>query len=208
MSLFKTFIASMALVLAGCASTPVVRDHDVDKDGYTLLSSKRSLEGAERADVVVFFHYACPHCHRLYADQLRDWIQKNPARTVSFVPVTWSSTLTPLARAYHAGAQAGLHPAYHEALFVAVQKDPALPRDAAFFADVAADCCSADRQAFKALYGSDAVEQRMVAAADVLRRVQIDRTPTVVVDGKYLITTSSAGSAEDLIRLMDELLSP
>lgn len=206
MSTFKTLIALMALVLAGCASTPVVRDRSVDQDGYTLLASSRSLEGAEQADVVVFFHYACPHCHRLYADHLRQWLQQNPDRKVSFVPVTWAAPLVPLARAYHAGAQANLHLAYHAALFAAIQQDPTQPREKAWFADIAAQCCGIDRQAFETAYDSDAVQQRLAVATDVVRRVEIDSTPSVLVRGKYLLTTAAAGSPEALIRLMDELL--
>jgi protein dithiol oxidoreductase (disulfide-forming) len=205
-SLFKVPLAVLALVLAGFSSTPFARDRDVDKEGYTLLASSRSLEGADQAEVVVFFHYACPHCDRLYTDHLRHWFKKNPTRRVSFVPVTWAPPLVPFARAYHAGAQAKLHPAYHEALFAAVRKDFSRPKDKAFFADIAAQCCGVDPQDFETLYDSDAVQQRTAADADILRRVGVERTPTVLVAGKYLLSTASAGGAEALIRLMDELV--
>jgi thiol:disulfide interchange protein DsbA len=205
MSIFKTLITLMALVLAGCASSPAVRDQDVLLDGYTLLSSSRSLPSAAPSDVIVFFHYACPHCNRLYSDHLSTWMQQNPDTRITFVPVTWNSNLVPLARAYHAGEEAKLHPRFHVALFAAQQKSTMQPRDKTFFAGIAAECCGMDAAAFEAVYESDAVQQRMLAAAEVLRTVQIDATPNILVGGKYLITPTAPGSIEKVVSLMDAL---
>jgi thiol:disulfide interchange protein DsbA len=203
----RALLSLIVFVLAGCASSPPSSDQDVQEDGYTRLASSRSTDAAAGPQVQVFFFYSCPHCRDLYMNHLRQWAPS--AKTtprLSFVPVNWAPGLTPMARAFHTGELARITPAFHEAMFAAFHQQPNQERTKEFFASVAEDCCRMARTRFIELYDSAEVDRRLAASEALWRKVRIAGTPSAVVNGLYLVTPTSAGSQEDMIRIMNGLL--
>jgi thiol:disulfide interchange protein DsbA len=58
---------------------------------------------------------------------------------------------------------------------------------------------------FKREYNGFAVNTRLQRAEELTRRYRVDHTPVFIVNGKYQTDTSMAGSAGDLITLLNDL---
>jgi protein dithiol oxidoreductase (disulfide-forming) len=52
-----------------------------------------------------------------------------------------------------------------------------------------------------------AVDNKVRAAEELLQRYRVDRTPTIVVNGKYRVHTESAGGNDQLVELVKWLVA-
>jgi thiol:disulfide interchange protein DsbA len=59
--------------------------------------------------------------------------------------------------------------------------------------------------AFKKAYHSFSVETALQRADQLVMRYRIEGVPSIVVNGKYVADVRSAGSAEKLVSLVDDL---
>jgi thiol:disulfide interchange protein DsbA len=51
------------------------------------------------------------------------------------------------------------------------------------------------------------VDNKVRAAEDLIQRYRVDRTPTIVVNGKYRLQTESAGGDDQLVELVKWLVA-
>lgn len=177
-----------------------------------LVPTQPTVGGADKIEVAEFFWYGCPHCYT-FEPYINEWAENKPAN-VRFVrvPAMWNRGLELHAQLY-----------YTEEVLVAngVIKDPAAFREAVFveyhrrgnrlgtkdaiqkfFArfDVSAED-------FERTWASFEVNQKMRVAADLARRYGIASVPMVVVNGKYRTSGNEAGTLEDLLSVIDELVA-
>ena len=61
--------------------------------------------------------------------------------------------------------------------------------------------------AFTATFESFAVQEKLQRADELNRRYRIQSVPTIIVNGKYTTDGGQAGSYDDLIALIDELVA-
>jgi thiol:disulfide interchange protein DsbA len=54
---------------------------------------------------------------------------------------------------------------------------------------------------------SFAVDNKVRAAEELIQRYRVDRTPTIVVNGKYRLQTESAGGNDQLVELVKWLVA-
>jgi thiol:disulfide interchange protein DsbA len=66
---------------------------------------------------------------------------------------------------------------------------------------------SVDAAAFKTAFDSFAVQAKLQRADELNRRYRIESVPTIVVNGKYTSDAPRAGSYEELLTLVDELVA-
>jgi thiol:disulfide interchange protein DsbA len=64
-----------------------------------------------------------------------------------------------------------------------------------------------DREQFMDIYRSDAIREKVARARQMTLDYMIEGTPSLVVDGKFLTTTSMAGSIAGAIPLLDRLIN-
>jgi thiol:disulfide interchange protein DsbA len=107
--------------------------------------------------------------------------------TFKLLPAPFSEEWLPYARAYYAAKQLGVVERTHQALFEAKFKQNypinSLDDLADFYARE-----GVDRAQFLRIANSDAATAAMKSDLDLIRKWQVDSTPTIVVDGKYRIT--------------------
>ena len=196
----KKFIKSLvvaAMLLIGSAALAAELGRD-----YKLLNPAQPASTA-KIEVLEFFFYGCSHCFYLHP-LMSKWEKTMPGDVeLTYVPVIFRDSWEPMARTFYALELLGqLHP-LHDALFKAWNVDRTdLSDEARIFDFVAAR--GVDRAKFSAAYNSFTMQSKVARAKQMIRSYGLTGTPTLVVDGKYLITGLQPA---DTMRVLDEVIA-
>jgi thiol:disulfide interchange protein DsbA len=195
-----------ALAFAGGASAQLVPGKD-----YQLINPAQPTASGSKVEVMEFFNYACPACNSL-VPHLRTWLKKKPA-DVEFrrAPVVFQDAWLPLTTAYHTFDAMGLVDKLHYELFSAIHERRTLEvkgllRDQAPLFDWVAKQ-GVDRKQFIDVYNSFGVRSRTNRSIEISGNYHVNSTPTVVVNGKYLVTPAMAGSYERFFQVIDQSIA-
>ena len=174
---------------------------DVD---YRVIP-KQKLTDSERIEVVYFFYYGCQWCFQ-FEPFVEDWLKKKPV-DVSFrrVPALRSTKWVTLTRAYYAFEALDLLPRLHAKAFHAFHHDGIpLQSESSLFDWVAKQ--GVERERFEQVFRSDAITTRMTDSRALTNAFEIDSTPSVAVDGRYLTSSGMTGGVAELLVVMEELI--
>ncbi len=175
-----------------------------------------------KVEVTEVFSYACPACN-LFVPTMHKLKKSLPPNAVfDFLPASFNpSEDWPMFQLAYCTAQVlGVADQAHDAMFDAVWKtnelaimDPSgqsiksqLPTiaDAAGFynrhAGVPVDKFLATAKSF-------AVDVKVRSAEDLIKGYKVDRTPTIIVNGKYRLQVESAGGNDQLVELVNWLVA-
>ncbi len=187
-----TFITSCwrlaALLLAFAVSSGAAAQLVAGRD-YRVINPAQPTESGKKVEVLEFFWYGCPHCNALQPP-LKAWLKQKPA-DVEFrrVPAVLAESWVPLTRAYYALEVTGAVEKLHPEMFSAIhEKSLKLQEPKLLFDWVAQN--GVDRQKFADAYGSFGVQSRTQRSVDMTRNYDVSGTPTITVDGKYLLAPS------------------
>jgi thiol:disulfide interchange protein DsbA len=175
-----------------------------------------------KVEVTEVFSYACPACN-IFQPTLHKLQQSLPPNAVlDFVPAAFNTAEDwPMFQlAYLTAEVLGIAAQAHDAMFDAVWKggdlsvvDPTthqLKRNEPTIEDAAKFY---NRQTgipvdkFLEASKSFAVDVKLRGTEDLLQAYKVDRTPTIVVNGKYRLHVESAGGSDQLIELVDWLVA-
>jgi thiol:disulfide interchange protein DsbA len=214
------FLALLAIV-----SMPVAHAADwVEGKNYFAISSRRGTSVPPgTVEVMEVFSYGCPACNQFVpiADKLKASLPKN-AKMV-YLPAAFnpSEDWPMFQRAYFAAQALGIADKTHDAMFDAVWKPGGelaimdstmrqLKRPLPTIEDAARwynkrTGVAVDK--FVATANSFGVNVKMKAADDLIGAYEVDRTPTIIVNGKYRLHAESAGGYDQLIALVKYLVA-
>jgi thiol:disulfide interchange protein DsbA len=194
------------LVALGAFASPVAGVL-AQQGGFTVLNPAQPTDDPARIEVIKFFHYGCPHCADL-APLIHLWAKAQPA-DVHFrhVPVLWNNAqLQGLARLYYTAEVTGELESLHPQVFAAVQKDKRpLHTESGVRAWVTGKI--ADVEKFMAAYKSFGVNSMLERGNQLAAKMKISGVPTLVVEGKYLTSSSMAGGHEGALKVLDQLVA-
>ena len=199
------FALACLLLLPLGSSVAVAADAPALVEGrdYVLVDGQpwRPLDG--KVEVVEVFAYTCPHCDA-FQPAVAAWARNLPDDVrFDYLPAAYNPA-DPFARAFFVAEQAGALPRTHAAMFRAIHHDGLLARNATldeiawFYGQH-----GMNQAQVKAAMLSPAVDALMQRARDFAIGIRLPGTPTLVVNGKYLVTGSS--HAEQL-RIVDDLI--
>ncbi|HEY0332276.1 MAG TPA: thiol:disulfide interchange protein DsbA/DsbL [Stenotrophomonas sp.] len=201
----RFFFALLLLIpLAAAAATPPALTPGVD---YTQIEDGQpyaALNG--KIEVVEVFGYTCPHCAH-FEPALEQWSAKLP-KDVRFTPLpaTFGGNWDAYARAYFAADVLGVAKRSHLAVFQAIHDQQTLPSQGVSPQELAAFYTAYGVQPQRyldTLKGAE-VEARMKAARGFVQRTQIPGTPSLVVNGRYVVRGSDF---DQLLRNTDALIA-
>lgn len=196
MRLFKQVLVVVALL---CAS--YTHAEETTGVGYKLLNTPQPTSG-KKIEVQEFFFYGCSHCYHLHP-LLVAWEKKMPKDVgLQYVPVVFNEGWEPMAHTFYALESMGKLRQLHDPLFVAWNVTNIDLSDEAKIAEFVSKH-GVDRSAFEAEYNSFAVSSKIARSNQLLQVYGIRGTPTIVVDGKYIITGLQP---EETIRVLDEVV--
>ncbi|OUS06773.1 hypothetical protein A9Q81_01945 [Gammaproteobacteria bacterium 42_54_T18] len=156
--------------------------------------------------VISFFSYACPHCNHL-EPAVEKWREKH-ANNVQFerVPAQWNPLFKDMARFYYALNELHLTDKYSQAVFDEIHKKKrSLHTEGSILAFV--QTLGLDKAEFKQILNSDAVKKKMRKGKGVMTQYKIPGVPSFVVNGRYFVNVSMAGSPKKLFEVLDFLLT-
>jgi protein dithiol oxidoreductase (disulfide-forming) len=204
------------------AQTPHASPAWAEGKNYFLISPPRSTAPPGKVEVTEVFSYGCPACNA-FVPTMHKLKQALPSNAVlTYLPAAFNPGEDwPMFQLAFCTAQVlGVAEQTHDAMFDAVWKtgelaiiDPAtqglksrLPTidDAARFYERRAGVPAAK---FVSTAKSFSVDTKVRAAEDLIAAYRVDRTPTIIVNGKYRLNTESAGGPEQVISLVQWLVA-
>lgn len=172
-----------------------------DKD-YKLLNSPQPTHSGKKVEVLEFFFYECPHCYHL-ENPLSNWEKKIPKDVeLQFVPVIFRDSEEPMARTFYALQSLGQSSRLNKDLFEAWHVFNVDLSNEAKISDFVAKH-GVDREKFGAAYNLFFVQSKIALGNQMLRSYEVRGTPSIVVDGKYII---SGLQPDDIIKVLDEIV--
>jgi thiol:disulfide interchange protein DsbA len=179
-SLIRSLIVAVALMVSGAA----LAEAQLGKD-YTLLNPPQPTN-TKKIEVLEFFFYGCSHCYHLHP-LLSAWEKTMPGDVeLTYLPTVFRDSWEPMAYTYYALESMGKEGQLHDALYRAWNEDNIVLVDEDKIADFVAKH-GVNRAKFIAAYDSFAMKSMVTRAEQMIRSYHINGTPTLVVDGKYVI---------------------
>ncbi|MGH8031042.1 MAG: thiol:disulfide interchange protein DsbA/DsbL [Luteimonas sp.] len=176
---------------------------------YVEIPGGQPLEPRNgKVEVVEVFGFVCPACARFQPDVVA-WKARLPADVrFTYVPAMFGGVWDDYARAYYAAEAMGIGVQTHEALYKAIHIDQTLKgeRGRDSVEDIAGFYAThgVDAKQFTSTMASFAVAGKTTKAKQFAARTQISGTPSLVIDGKYLVKGESYA---DMFRIADQLIA-
>lgn len=175
----------LVVVFALLFATQVYAEPEAGKD-YQILNPSQPTQSGNKIEVLEFFFYGCSHCFKLNP-LISAWEKKMP-RDVEFtyIPAIFNPTWEVSARTFFALETMGKRAQLHDDLFNAWNDNIELVDEASTTEFLAKH--GVDRKKFSEAYNSFSMQSRVVRAKQMGQTYGLRGTPTLIVDGKYLIT--------------------
>lgn len=217
-------IACWAALLACCSVAGAQGPAQwVEGTNYFLLQPPRPTTTPGKVEVLDVFSYACPACNSFQPtlDQLRAALPKGAQ--MAYLPAAFNPAedWPVFQRAFLAAQVLGVSESAHDAVYDAVwgkgtlaildlsthrllprSRQPTIADLAKFYTGYGVK--EAD---FLAAANSFSVDTEMKRCDARIRDLEVDGTPTIIVNGKYRVTPQSAGGYQQTIALVLYLVS-
>lgn len=161
-----------------------------------------------KIEVIELFWYGCPHCYHLEAP-LSAWVKKLP-QDVAFkrVPGVPRQDWAPMAKAYYTLEALGLVDKLHAPLFEAIHKQRTLnPTNEKGAIDWIAKQSGLDHKKVAETFNSFSVNTKVMRAVQVFRASGATGVPALIVDGKFLTSSTMAGGNDEVLKVADYLIA-
>lgn len=190
---------ALALIPLSAAAQQIKREVD-----YRVIA-QQPVESGEHIEVIDFFFYACPYCNELLP-HLDRWLKRKPADVVfRRVPVVRHDTWAPLAKTYYTLEAMGEGERLHAAVYRSYHVEDLSMSQEKVIAEWA-EKHGLDREKFMAIYRSDETRQKVELARKMTMDYDIQGTPSIVVDGRYLTSSSMTPGMPQVIPIIDGLI--
>lgn len=172
---------------------------------YEVLPEPVVTRNKHKVEVVELFWYGCPHCFE-FEPMLEAWKAKLPPVADYYqMPAMWSSKMELHAKGFYVAKALGILDEVHEPLFnlMHVEKKRIDNRDelAAFFKRF-----GVDKDAFDRTFDSFSVESQINIAKSRAVSYHMQGTPELIVNGKYRVSTTMAGSQANMLKIASFLI--
>ena len=221
--MFRRTILTALLALCASSLTHAADEWAAGRNYFLVDPAQRTNVAPGKVEVLEVFSYGCPACNAFQPviQQLRRMLPPNAQ--LNYLPAAFqvSEDWPMFQRAFLSAQILGIVDKSHDAIYDAVWKPGAplatfdasgqklknpLPtiEDAAKVYNKLAGV-PADK--FVAMAKSFTVEVKVKAADALILAYHVDRTPTIIVNGKYRITAESAGGTNQVIDLVKYLVA-
>ncbi|MCY4156203.1 MAG: thiol:disulfide interchange protein DsbA/DsbL [Gammaproteobacteria bacterium] len=208
----KTRFHFLALTAILAASAMPVHAQDAPQWKFTegvhyerLIPVQGTSSPPDKIEVAEFLWYGCLFCYRMdtYIDEWRKGIPDE----VNFVhmPAVWDATMETHARMFLALQALEQLDAAHRDIFRAIHTEQQLLltlREQERFVER----FGVSAQDYREAYRSFGVESSLRRIKDLMRRYRILAVPTLVVNGKYVVTGGQNSNMPEMLEIVDELV--
>lgn len=196
------FIKQLLVVAALFLATSAFAGQDGAAEEYTLINPPQPTNSGAKIEVLEFFFYGCSHCFKLHPP-ISEWEKKLPKDVaLVYVPTIFNPAWEPMARTYYALESLGQLKQLHDELFNAWNVNNIDLTDEAKITDFVTKH-GVDRKKFSDAYNAFAMQGKIMRSKQMSSAYGIRGTPTLTVDGKYII---SGLQPKDAMRVLDTLI--
>ncbi len=203
----KKFLATWLLLLstqvfANAPATPPKQGADFDVTVQPIETDNKA-----KIEVVELFWYGCSHCYHM-DPVLNAWVKKQASDVVfKRIPGLPNASWAPMARAYYAMETLGVLEKLHTPLFDAIHKTKTLnPTDEVATMAWITSQSGLDKAKVEAAYKSFSMDTKLNRAAQYFRASGATGVPSIVIDGKYITSSTMAGDNEKALKVVDYII--
>ncbi|MGO1426664.1 MAG: thiol:disulfide interchange protein DsbA/DsbL [Halomonas sp.] len=201
-------LKTLMIAMAGLGLSAAVSAQDVvEGQHYEVLESpvETHVEGGQ-IEVTEVFWFGCPHCYRLQTP-VNEWYETlDDDVSVEHMPATMGGDWNTHATAFYAAESLGIEDELHADFFNTIHQEKQSLTEpdeiAAFFANYGVS----EEEAKQALTDFS-VRSSVNKANSRMREMKLMGVPALVIDGRYVVTPSSAGSLENMPLIADALIA-
>ena len=166
-----------------------------------------ATESKDKIEVVELFWYGCGHCYTMdpYLDKWADNLPKD----VIFkrIPAIPRKDWVPSAKAYYALESLGLVNKLHEKLFDAIHKEKILKHnDTKALINWITLKGKLDKKDVEAAFNSFSMKSKLSRSFKIFKAAGATGVPSMIIDGKYLTSTTMAGGEQNAIDIMNFII--
>jgi len=200
-----TFFKGLLLLLASLFSAQLYAEEFKAGVDYDLVNPAQPTLDPSKVEVLEFFWYGCPHCYHFEPD-LNAWLKTKPSN-VDFIrqPAIFNEHWAAHAKAFFTAETLGVLDKMHADFYDAIQnKKESLETEedlAAFF-----KAHGVNNEDFHKAYASFAVDSKLRLANGLAAKYGVTGTPSIVVNGKYLVSSGKAKSFPRMIEITKALI--
>jgi len=174
-----------------------------DKTAQTMPTDNKN-----KIEVMELFWYGCIHCYEM-DPMLSDWVKKLP-KDVYFkrVPAIPRPEWAAMAKAFYAMETLGVSEKLHASIFDAVHKEKKLnPADEKAILEWVTLKSGLDRKKVEEAFNSFSMNASMNRSVQIFRAAGATGVPSLVIDGKYITSSTMAGGNNEALKLTDYIIA-
>lgn len=198
----KKLLAALMLLVA----TVAVAEPQAGTE-YSATAQAIPTDNPAKIEVVELYWYGCPHCYAM-DPLLNAWVKKLP-QDVYFkrIPGIPNPAWVPMAKAFYAMEALGITEKLHSQLFDAIHKQRVLrPDDEKGTIDWITSKSGLDRKKVEEAFSSFSTNTKLNRAVQVFRASGATGVPSLIIDGKYLTSSTMANGNESALKVADYLI--
>ncbi len=198
--------ALLALLASTCLAVPVqAQDVRARQNIEYRLIPPQPVETGERIEVIDFFWYGCPYCNELQP-ALEKWVERKPSDVVlRRIPAILRDSWAPHARIYYTLELLGETERLHQQVYHGYHVEQ-LHMSKPDVMEQWAVRNGIDRRRWVDAYFSPEVDARVARAFQATKRYDVQGTPSVVVDGQYLTSSSMTPGVRAVVPVIEDLI--
>ena len=195
------------LLLAGFVSQSAYADTPQVGTQFDRVAQEIPTDQPAKIEVMEIFWYGCPHCYHM-EQPLETWVKKLPA-DVYFkrMPGLPNPSWAPMAKAFYAMQALGVGEKLHTQLFDAIHKSKTLkPTDEAGAIEWLTKASGLDKVKVEQAFNSFTTNTQLNRAMQVFRASGATGVPSLIIDGKYITSSTMAGGNDQALQTADYII--
>lgn len=188
-------LIAATMVASTAFASPADPKNGVD---YQTLAAPQPVQATgKKVEVIEFFAYHCPACNMI-EPTLKQWVKKQGDNIVMRrIPLPFQGALDPEARLFLTLEAMGKIDQYHDRVFQAVHvQRQRLMKDDQIIEWAVKN--GLDKAKFMETWNSFGVTTKLRRLQQVSSAYKVSGTPTIVIDGKYVVSPGQVGEANKI----------
>ena len=204
----KKFFVSLAVLFStSVISLNVFAEAPKPDEDFTAVAQPIATDNPAKIEVMEVFWYGCIHCYQM-DPLLNAWVKKQASDVVfKRIPALPNASWAPMAKTFYAMETLGVSEKLHTALFDAINKQKTLnPTNEKAAIEWVTKAGGLDKSKVEQAFKSFTINTNLNRAAQIFRASGATGVPSLIIDGKYITSSTMAGGNEQALRVTDYIV--